>query len=239
MTSTHRPTAIVTGAASGIGRALATTLHQRGTDVVLVDRDADGLAAVAQRTGGTPFVLDVTDADAHDDLADVAGVPDLLCLNAGVVSTTQGAPWEAPPEEWRRVFDINVGGIVNGLRTFVPLMLARGEDHRILITASLAGLATWPSGGPYAASKHAAVTVAEQAALALADTPVTVTVLCPALVQTGMSDIGADPADVADQALDAVDNGTFAVVPDDWRAAIASRAHRLATGQAPRTPTPD
>lgn len=239
MTARHRPTAIVTGAASGIGRALATTLRKRGTDVVLVDRDADALAAVARATGGTPFVLDVTDADAHDDLAEVAGVPDLLCLNAGVVSTIQGAPWEAPPDEWQRVFDVNVGGVVNGLRTFVPLMLATGRRHSILITASLAGLATWPGGGPYAASKHAAVTVAEQAALALADTPVTVTVLCPALVQTGMSDTGADPADVADQALAAADKGTFAVVPDGWSSAITSRAHRLATGQSPSPPTPD
>lgn len=238
MTAADPPTAIVTGAASGIGRALAEALHERGAGLVLVDRDADGLATVATATDGTPFVLDVTDADAHDDLAAAAGVPHLLCLNAGVVSTTGGAPWEAPPEEWRRVLDVNVGGVVNGLRTFVPLMLATGKHHHVLITASLAGLATWPGGGPYAASKHAAVAVGEQAALALADTPVTVTVLCPALVRSGMSDVGADPADVAEEALAAVDDGAFVVVPDAWSAAITSRAQRLATGRPPRTPTP-
>lgn len=98
-------------------------------------------------------------------------------------------------------------------------------------------MATWPGGGPYAESKHAVVTVAEQAALALADTPITVTVLCPALVRTGMSDIGADPADVAEAALSAVDDRTFAVLPDGWATAVTDRGRRLAAGQQPMLPT--
>lgn len=230
-------TAVVTGAASGIGRALARALQQRGVELVLVDRDADGVAATAAATGGTAVVLDVGDDDAHDELAATAGVPRLLCLNAGVLSTHEGAPWEAPPGEWRRVLDVNLGGVVNGLRAFVPRMLATGESHHVLITASLAGLATWPGGGPYAASKHAVVTVAEQAALALADTPITVTVLCPALVRTGMSDVGAEPDDVAAAALSAVEAGTFAVVPSGWAAAVADRGRRLAGGHQPVLPT--
>jgi NAD(P)-dependent dehydrogenase (short-subunit alcohol dehydrogenase family) len=230
-------TAVVTGAASGIGRALALAIQRRGARLVLADRDADGLAATARETGGTPFALDVADAAAHDQLAEISGAPRLLCLNAGVVSTWTGPPWEAPPEEWRRVLDINLGGVVNGLRTFVPLMLSTGEPHHVLITASLAGLATWPGGGPYAASKHAAVTVAEQAALALADTPITVTVLCPALVRTGMSDAGVDPEAVADAALSAVDDGTFTVVPTSWAAAVTDRGRRLAAGEQPIVPT--
>ncbi len=98
-------------------------------------------------------------------------------------------------------------------------------------------MATWPGGGPYAESKHAVVTVAEQAALALADTPITVTVLCPALVRTGMSDIGADRADVAEAALSAVDDRTFAVLPDGWATAVTDRGRRLAAGQQPMLPT--
>lgn len=158
----------------------------------------------------------------------------MLCLNADVTSPTAGPVWEAPPDEWHRVLDINLGGVVNGLRTFVPRMLATGEAHHILITASLAGLATWPGGGPYAASKHAVVAVAEQAALALADTPITMTVLCPALVRSGMSEVGDDPADVAARALDEITRGTFAVVPDAWSNAIVQRGHRIVSGRQPQ-----
>ena len=136
------------------------------------------------------------------------------------------------------MLDINVGGVVNGLRSFVPRMLATGEPHHILITASLAGLLTWPGGGPYAAAKHAAVTVAEQAALALQDSAVTVTLLCPALVRTGMSEVGDDPKVVAGQALHALDRGSFAVFPDDWNQALLDRAHRLAAGDPPMLPAP-
>lgn len=232
-------TAIVTGAASGIGRALATAISDRGGRVVLADRDPAGLQQTADDTGGTAVPLDVASPDDHERLALVAGTATLLCLNAGVTSPAAGPVWEAPPEEWRRVMDINLGGVVNGLRTFVPRMLATGEPHHIVITASLAGLATWPGGGPYAASKHAVVTVAEQAALALADTPVTVTVLCPALVRSRMSEVGDDPADVAGRALDAVARGVFAVVPDDWTDAVAQRGLRIVSGQQPRVPAHD
>lgn len=233
-------TAIVTGAASGIGRALALDIHARGGEVVLVDREPVGLQHTADATGGTAMELDVASPSDYQRLADVAEAPALLCLNAGVISSTDAAPvWEAPPEEWRRVMDINLGGVVNGLRALVPPMLDTGTRHNILIVASLAGLATWPGGGPYAASKHAVVAVAEQAALALADTPITVTVLCPALVRSGMSPLGDDPADIAAHALDAATRGDFAVVPPTWTGAVLRRGHRLASGRQPQTPAPN
>ena len=231
-------TAVVTGAASGIGRALAEAIHERGARLVLADRDADGLRQVAADTGGLAVDVDVSVTDDVERLADAAGAPTLLCLNAGVVSSWPGPVWEAPAEEWRRVLDINLGGVVNGLRSFVPRMLATGEPHHILITASLAGLLTWPGGGPYAAAKHAAVTVAEQAALALEGSAITVTLLCPALVRTGMSETGDDPKVVASQALHALDQGSFAVFPDDWNQALLDRARRLAAGDPPVLPAP-
>lgn len=232
-------TAVVTGAASGIGRALAARLHERGTTLVLADRASGALRATADELGAEAVTMDVAAPEDHTRLTEVAGVPGLLCLNAGVISDASGPVWEAPPDEWRRVLDVNLGGVVNGLRAFVPSMLATGRKHRILITASLAGLATWPGGGPYAASKHAVVAVAEQAALALSDTPIRVTVLCPALVRTGMSDIGEDPDDVAAMALDAVDRGRFAVVPAAWASAVRERGRRLAEGLLPQEPAPD
>ena len=84
---------------------------------------------------------------------------------------------------------------------------------RIIITGSLAGLVTFPGGGAYAATKHAVVALAESASLALQGTSVTVTLACPALVRTAMSEVGADPDDVAAEVLAAADDGRFLVVP--------------------------
>jgi NAD(P)-dependent dehydrogenase (short-subunit alcohol dehydrogenase family) len=143
-----------------------------------------------------------------------------------------------PPAEWNRVFAVNVDGVVNGLRAFVPRLLQANAQRHLLITASLAGVLTFPSGGAYAASKHAVVAIAEQAALQLRDTPVTVTVICPALVRTAMSTIGADPDDVAEAALHAVAQDSFAQVPIEWHAALLQRAARLTRGEQPLAPEP-
>jgi 1-deoxy-11beta-hydroxypentalenate dehydrogenase len=154
-------------------------------------------------------MADVSHPDDVERLADAAGGAPLVCLDAGVTSTAKGPVWEALPEEWSRVIDTNLGGVVNGLRSFLQRLLAAGEPAQVLITASLAGLATWPGGGSYVASKHAVVTVAEQAALALADSPIHVTVACPALVRSGLSEVGDDPLHVADEALAALNDRRF------------------------------
>ncbi|WP_049572371.1 SDR family oxidoreductase [Nonomuraea sp. SBT364] len=232
----HFTTAVVTGAASGIGKALATRLHEAGTRLVLADIDADGLTGFG---AGTAVRTDVSDAAAMEALAAAAPDADLVCLNAGIVGKDLGAPWEVAPEDWDRVFAVNLGGVVNGLRAFVPRLLATGRPGHILITASLAGLATFPAGGAYAASKHAVVAVAEQAALTLADTPIGVTLLCPALVRSAMSPEGEDPLDIADTALAAARAGEFAVVPKEWGGEIVRRGRRLASGAQPAMPAPD
>jgi len=230
------PTAVVTGAASGIGRALAGQLAHEGYSVHLVDIAPSQDAEL--ETGGTRHLLDVTDPQAVQRLADTIGDVDLICLNAGIVGTSLGAPWEAPPDEWTRLLDVNLLGVVNGLRAFVPPLLESGRPASILITASLAGLLSFPGGGAYAATKHAVVAVAEQTALALTDSNVSVTLLCPALVRTAMSPVGDDPADVATLALSAVRSGEFLVAPDEWKHAIALRAERLVNGGLPEIPAP-
>jgi NADP-dependent 3-hydroxy acid dehydrogenase YdfG len=174
--------AVVTGAASGIGHALAARLAAAGTRLVLADVHAAALGQVAAELHATAIPTDVADQMAMQELAAAAPDANLVCLNAGIVGTTLGAPWQADPSEWNTLLAVNLGGVVNGLRAFVPRLLASGQPGHILITASLAGLATFPGGGAYAATKHAVVAVAEQTALALADTPVGVTMLCPALV---------------------------------------------------------
>lgn len=228
--------AVITGAASGIGAALATHLHASGVRLVLADINAVALDGVASELGATAVPTDVADAHAMEALAAAAPDAQLVCLNAGVVGTELGAPWEVGAKEWDAIFAVNVGGVVNGLRAFVPQLLASGRPAHVLITASLAGLAAFPGGGAYGASKHAVVAVAEQAALALAGTSVGVTVLCPALVRTAMSLIGDEPADVAATALAAVHDGRFAVVPAEWANAVTSRWEHIVSGARPVAP---
>ena len=231
--------AVVTGAASGIGRALAARLATMCTRLVLADLDGDAVRTVGASIGADASRVDVSEPADMARLAEEAPGAQLVCLNAGIVGTSLGHPWEVPPAEWQRLLAVNVGGVVNGLREFVPRLLARDRPAHILITASLAGLATFPAGGAYAASKHAVVAVAEQAALALADTHVGVTMLCPALVKSGMSPVGADPDDVAVEALEAMRAGRFAVVPVEWHAAVQRRARDLVAGRPTTAPTPD
>jgi NAD(P)-dependent dehydrogenase (short-subunit alcohol dehydrogenase family) len=174
-----------------------------------------------------------------DDLAGSIPEAEIVCLNAGVVGAELGAPWDVPPDEWSRLVSVNVLGVVNGLRSFVPKLKKSGRASHIIITASLAGLITFPGGGAYAATKHATVTVAEQAAMMLAGTNVSVTLLCPALVRTGMSATGEDPDAVALAALEAARAGQFLVVPPEWTSAVVTRAEQLISGRVPAVPAPD
>lgn len=229
-------TAVVTGAASGIGRALARRLAAMGHVVHLVD--VSPTHGLAESLDGVAHTADVTDVDVMEHVAQAATDAEIVCLNAGIVGATMGPPWEVPPAEWQRLLDVNVLGVVNGLRAFVPRLTARAAPSRIIITGSLAGLVTFPGGGAYGATKHAVVALAESASLALQGTPVTVTLVCPALVRTAMSEVGADPDDVAAEALEAAAGGRFLVVPPEWRTAAMVRAERLTSGGAPVLPTP-
>lgn len=226
--------AVVTGAAGGIGQALTDVLVDDGFEVVTADIGEQRASSTNIRT----VTADVAVPEEMERLAAGAGDIDLLCLNAGIVGASLGVPWETPHDEWHRVLGVNLLGVVNGLRAFVPRMVARRSRAHILITASLAGLVTFPVGGAYAASKHALIAVAEQTALALADSPIGVSVLCPSLVRSGMSPEGADPAAVARVALDACRAGTFAVIEPEWGPAVRTRAERLASGARPDVPAP-
>lgn len=230
--------AVVTGAASGIGRALATLLAARGYFLLLVDVDGPGVTSLADELAADSVTGDVSDPGLFAEIVEKMPDPHLVCLNAGVVGESLGHPWEVPSPEWDRVFQVNVRGVLNGLAEFVPRLLASGEHRSLLITGSLAGLVTFASGGAYAASKHALAAVAEQAALALAESPVQVTLLCPALVRTRMSDVGVEPEAIAAEALDAVSRGEFAVVPAEWKRAVHERGDRLSRGLPPSPPTP-
>lgn len=184
--------AVVTGAASGIGLALAERLLAEGMKVVMADVEQGALTKEASRLDPSgdrvlAVAVDVRDYDAVEALADQTverfGGVHLLCNNAGVCP---GGPMlDTTPEDWRWVMDVNVLGVGYGVRAFAPRMVEAGEGH-IVNTASEAGLVTNPMLGIYCASKHAVVGLTEALFRELEDTPVGVSVVCPNLVRTGI-----------------------------------------------------
>jgi NAD(P)-dependent dehydrogenase (short-subunit alcohol dehydrogenase family) len=187
--------AVVTGASSGIGFALADRFATSGLNVVLADIDGDGLDKVGERIAARgvqtmSVVTDVSDAESVQALADAAverfGAVHVVCNNAGVVSVAD--PWFGPLSTWQWVLNVNLWGVVHGVRAFLPTLLAQGEGH-IVNTASIAGLL--PGFSPsYDASKHAVVAMTEDlyAMLTPLGVGVGVSVLCPGWVRTNIMD---------------------------------------------------
>ncbi|SHN71512.1 Short-chain dehydrogenase [Geodermatophilus obscurus] len=193
---------IVTGGASGIGRALAAALVRRGDVVVLADVDGDAAAEVAARLGAegpgaaTAVGVDVRDADAVAELVDGTaerhGRLDLLFNNAGI---GMGGPVEElSPAHWDRAVDVNLRGVVHGVQAAYPLMVRQGHGH-IVNTASLAGLLPSPGSAPYAATKWAVVGLSLSLRAEGAPRGVRVSVVCPGGVDTPILDKGL-PADL-------------------------------------------
>lgn len=189
-------TAVITGAGSGIGRALALQCADRGMPVVLADVDEIGLAETARLIGrmDQTFVVptDVSKSQDVEALADRAyectGDVGVLFNNAGVASG--GSIWESTPEDWAWILGVNLMGVVHGVRAFVPRMLAEQRPGHIVNTASAAGLMSLPAASAYCASKHAVVTLSEclYHELQLKKADIGVSVLCPSFVQTGIVD---------------------------------------------------
>jgi NAD(P)-dependent dehydrogenase (short-subunit alcohol dehydrogenase family) len=185
---------VVTGAASGIGRALAEAFAAAGSAVVVADLDgteAEAVAAGIRATRGDAeaMVVDVTDAAAVERLAartlEQFGRVDVLCNNAGV--STFNLLQDQTLDDWHWVFNVNLWGVVHGLQSFVPIMRRQGTPAHIVNTASVAGLLSGVAFiGPYAATKVAVVSISETLAqeLAIDQTPIGVSVLCPSSVDT-------------------------------------------------------
>jgi NAD(P)-dependent dehydrogenase (short-subunit alcohol dehydrogenase family) len=188
--------AVVTGAASGIGLAIARQLGTDGMRVMLADVEEQALATAAEALAAEGIeiaatVTDVSDADSVQSLAsatlDRFGIVHVVCNNAGVAGG--GASWEVPMSTWNWVMGVNFFGVVHGIRAFVPHLIAQGEGH-IVNTASVAGLLAPPWMSPYNASKHAVVAVSESMRYELAalGSRVGVSVLCPGFVSTRIAD---------------------------------------------------
>jgi NAD(P)-dependent dehydrogenase (short-subunit alcohol dehydrogenase family) len=194
--------AVITGAGSGIGAALARRFAaDRARAVVVVDRDADAAHAVAEEIGAVAEAVDVTDATAVQVLVDrtvgrLGGV-DLFCSNAGIGT---GVELDDPEDLWHAAFEVNVMAHVYAARAVLPSMIARGSGY-LLNTASAAGLLTQPGDAPYAVTKHGAVAFAEWLSLTYGDRGIGVSVLCPMGVATPLLMDGLAAGSPAAQAV--------------------------------------
>ena len=237
--------AYISGAGSGIGRGMALALARRGVKIAACDirlADAEATASAIERDGGKALAmeLDVSDAEAVDRAADeierTLGPVGIVCNNAGVAMHGV-ALHEIPPADWDWVMSVNIGGVINGIRAFVPRLLASGKPGHIVNTASISGFQVNPDflTGAYSMTKFAVVALSEALQQELSQSQVQISVLAPAAVATGihlsersrpermggayvrpqnhfMGDLikdGADPAAVGEQVAAAIEANQF------------------------------
>ncbi len=186
--------AVVTGAAGGIGRALAIEFARAGADLILADIDEAGLAEVEARVreAGRRALSVRTDVSRAEDVEALAGRAfaemgrvDVLVNNAGV--TTIGEAALTPLADWRWVLGVNLHGPIHGVLAFVPRMIAQGGGGHVVNTASMAGLVGVPWLVPYVVSKFGVVGLSESLRVELAPHGIGVTVVCPGFVATGIA----------------------------------------------------
>ncbi len=184
---------LVTGGASGIGRALAQACAERdAARLVVADIDREGADAVAKEFDATSAELDVRNPDAIAALIEDNAPFDLICSNAGIFVL---GGCEVADDEWQAIWEINVMAHVWAARAALPGMLKRGSGY-FLNTASAAGLLSQIGSAPYSVTKHAAVGFAEWLAITYGDRGIKVSVLCPQAVRTNMT-AGTDDGGVA------------------------------------------
>lgn len=216
---------VVTGGASGIGRALCLRFASEGARaVVAADLDLAGARKVASEIGGLGVGLDVREEAELRSLVETAekanGPIDLFCSNAGI-SIRGGL--EVANDDWDRIWGVNVMAHIYAARAVLPGMLARGGGY-LLNTASAAGLLSQIGSAPYAVTKHAAVALAEWLAITYGDRGIKVSVLCPQAVRTAMTadlenggvagvDGMIEPEEVAQAVVEALDEERFLVLP--------------------------
>lgn len=246
---------VVTGAASGIGRAMAEALLGHGAAVLMVDRDATALANVlatvppTQRPRAHSGACDITDAARFQRLMSDFGALDALFANAGVsggpgfgIETGRESGTLAAQEmdHWRRVMDINLHGTATCLQAALPALKRhprrqgrQGRQGRIVVTASVAGVQAEPFVSyAYALAKAAVVRLVQQAALELAPHGITVNAIAPGFIKTGIANGRLHDADVADGLVPRIPLGRLGEAADLGGLAVflASRASAYITG---------
>jgi NAD(P)-dependent dehydrogenase (short-subunit alcohol dehydrogenase family) len=194
MDSLDSKVAVITGAASGIGLGMAREFGREGMRVVLSDLTEEHLnnAVTELQSEGIECIgqiADVRSAEAVDALAQAAvdtyGQAYMICNNAGV--GVFGRQWELSEQDWAWAIDICLWGVINGVRAFVPRMLASRAQCHVVNTASMGGLLSAPFVGPYATAKHAVVGLSRSLRVELSGTNVGVTLVCPGNVRTNVA----------------------------------------------------
>ena len=213
-------TLLVTGAASGIGRAIAELASERGAQLILVDIEPESLHRLANQVGGQAHVMDVGDALAWRELCEKTVSWDFVCLNAGVMSAPPDAPIEASDfltldlDRYRRVLSVNIDGVAFGLRAALPRMKDRGGA--VVVTASIAGLVPYSLDATYALTKHALIGLVRSVAATLnseaasgGSSAIRLSAICPGGVQTAMlptmlrsAAVMMEPSVIAEEILD-------------------------------------
>jgi NADP-dependent 3-hydroxy acid dehydrogenase YdfG len=177
------PHAVVTGASSGIGAATARRLAAEGYDVIAVARRADRLTALVDEIGGTAVPCDVTDPAQVERLAEVVGSRlDVLVNNAGAALGLAPVA-DADPEEWRRMYEVNVLGVLRVTQALLPALIASGAGT-IVMMGSTAGRVAYEGGGGYTAAKHGTKVISQTLRLELFDKPVRICEIAPGMVRT-------------------------------------------------------
>jgi NAD(P)-dependent dehydrogenase (short-subunit alcohol dehydrogenase family) len=187
--------AVVTGAASGIGLALAERFAAEGMKVVMADIEKAALTSVADglRQSGAAVLAIAVDVSRPEHIERLAaetyqtfGAAHVLCNNAGVAVI--GAVHEHTLADWEWVINVNLWGVIHGVRAFVPRMLAGGDEGHIVNTASMAGLTTAPFMSVYDVTKHGVVALSESMykEFVVTGAPIGVSVVCPGLIKTNI-----------------------------------------------------
>lgn len=239
--------AVVTGAAGGIGRAAAEAFLAEGMHVALADIDEPVLertvAELAELHGEGRAIsvpTDVRDQDAVDALAaatvEAFGALHVAVNNAGIVN--RGPAWELSLAEWHRVLDINLWGVIHGVRSFVPHIIASGASGHVLNVASMAAVNIIPNLGPYTVSKHAVLGLSDslRADLVAAGHPIGVSVVMPGRTLSRMNPIATLPAsEVARNMVDAIRRDRHYVYADDESAdTVAARLNAIIDARGDR-----
>ncbi|MBD9596928.1 SDR family NAD(P)-dependent oxidoreductase [Ensifer sp. ENS05] len=243
--------AVVTGAASGIGYALAERLGAEGMRLVLADIDPTGLAAAVDRlqaegVDSVGLPTDVRDATAVEKLSELAyakfGAVHLLCNNAGVLPPDRFRPvWEFSVEDWRLSIDVNLMGVIHGIRSFVPRMLQSGEVGHIVNTSSIGGLTSGAYSAPYATTKQACIRISEALYGALHESSkIGVTAFCPGLVRTPMA-VAQEGMLSAEDAVDMLINAVrqkqlYLLTSDAYDPVIRDRVECILARRNPKFP---